>query len=666
MATRAEQATGSLEMALAHAERLIGDRPDLALRQTREILAAVPGHPQAILIEGRALRLLGRHAEAQPIIARLAAAEPRSAATALEHGSILRNVGDISGAIREFRRAAELKPELIDAWIALADALRLAGDDAGADQAQLATVRASATDPALIQAGAALVDNDLPHAEALLRAHLRAHPGNIAALRMLAELAARLGRLADAEALLAQVVALAPGFDPARQAYAMILQRNNRAEAALAQVDILLAKNPRQGGARTVKAATLVRLGEYPAAIKIYEGLLADFPGLARNWMSYGHALKTVGRQEDAVGAYRRAATIEPTLGEAWWSLANLKTYRFEDDAIAAMEHALRADPTDEDRLHLHFALGKALEDRRADAAAFDHYAAGNAIRRRQLDYDPDRTQRQVTRAIATFDRALLDAKAGQGCPDPDPIFIVGLPRSGSTLIEQILASHPLVEGTMELPDLMTIARELAGPDDLYPEVVGALSADRLRELGEDYLARTRVQRKTDRPFFVDKMPNNWLHIGLIALILPNARVIDARRHPLDCCFSAWRQHFARGQAFSYGLEDVGLYYRDYVRLMTHFDGIAPGRVHRVVHERLIEDVDGQVRALLDHCGLPFDAACLSFWKTDRAVRTASSEQVRRPVNRDGVDRWRRFDAQLAPLKQALGPVLHEWEAPAV
>jgi len=667
MAARAEQATGSLEMALAHAERLIGEnRPDLALRQSREILAAVPGHPQAVLLEGRSLRLLGHAAEARPIIARLAAAEPRSAATALELGSILRDLGDVAGAVREFRRAVELKPDLIDALIALADALRLAGDDAGADQAQLAIVRASATDPALIRAGAALVDNDLPQAEALLRAHLRAHPGNVAALRMLAELAARLGRLADAEALLAQAVALAPGFDPARQAYAMILQRNNRVDEALAQVDILLAKNPRQGGARTVKAATLVRLGEYAAAIEIYEGLLSDFPNLARNWMSYGHALKTVGRHEDAVAAYRQAATIEPTLGEVWWSLANLKTYRFEDEAIAVMERALgAADLTEEDRLHLHFALGKALEDRRADAAAFDHYAAGNAIRRRQLDYDPGRTRHQVARAIATFDRALLDAKAGQGCQAPDPIFIIGLPRSGSTLIEQILASHPLVEGTMELPDLMTIARELAGPDDAYPEVVGTLSADRLRSLGEDYLARTRVQRKTDRPFFIDKMPNNWLHVGLIALILPNARIIDARRHPLDCCFSAWRQHFARGQAFSYGLEDVGLYYRDYVRLMAHVDAVAPGRVHRVVHERLIEDVDGQVRALLDHCGLPFDAACLSFWKTDRAVRTASSEQVRRPVNRDGMDRWRRFDAQLAPLKQALGPVLHDWESPA-
>jgi tetratricopeptide (TPR) repeat protein len=594
----------------------------------------------------------------------LAALEPRSAATALEFGANLREAGDIGGAVREFRRAVELKPDLIDAWIALADALRLAGDDPGADTAQLAAVRASATDPALIRAGAALVDNDLPQAEALLRAHLRAHPGNVAALRMLAELAARLGRLADAEALLAQAVALAPAFDPARQAYAMILQRNNRPDEALVQVEILLAKNPRQGGARTVQAATLVRLGEYAAAIRVYEGLLVDFPDLARNWMSYGHALKTVGRQEDAVAAYRRAASIEPTLGEVWWSLANLKTYRFGEEAIAAMEQALAASHlSEEDRLHLHFALGKALEDRQADDAAFDHYAAGNAIRRRQLDYDPDRTHRQVARAIATFDRGLL-AKAGQGCPYPDPIFIVGLPRAGSTLIEQILASHPLVEGTMELPDLMTIARELAGPDDRYPEVVATLPEDRLRDLGEEYLARTRIQRKTDRPFFIDKMPNNWLHVGLIALILPNARIIDARRHPLDCCFSAWRQHFARGQAFSYGLEDVGLYYRDYVRLMAHFDAVAPGQVHRVIHERLIDDFEVQVRGLLDHCGLPFDAACLSFWKTERAVRTASSEQVRRPVNRDGVERWRRFDGRLAALKQALGPVLNEWEAP--
>jgi predicted Zn-dependent protease len=666
MATRTEQPVGSLNMALAQAERLASSRPKLALEQVDEILAVAPGHPQALLVQGRALRLVGETREARILLEKLAAEQPGSASTALELGLALRAGGDLPGAIVQLRRSVALNPRSADAWAILADAQRTAGDDAAADAAQLAAVRASTEDPALMRAALALQENDLPTAETLLRQHLRTRPGNVAAMRMLAELAARLGRLDDAQALLAQVVALAPGFDAARQAYAMILQRNNRPAEALREIDLLLAKDPRQGGARTVKAATLVRLGEYDAAIAIYEALLADYPTLARNWMSFGHALKTVGRQDAAIAAYGHATQLEPTLGEAWWSLANLKTYRFDDDAISAMDAALAVIGIgEEDRLHLHFALGKAREDRGADAAAFDHYRAGNALRRVQLGYDPDRMHRQVARAIATFDERLVHATAGQGYDAPDPIFIVGLPRSGSTLVEQILASHPLVEGTMELPDMMAIVRELAGKEDRYPERVTEATSDELRRWGEVYLDRTRIQRKTARPFFIDKMPNNWLHAGLIALILPKAKIIDARRHPMDCCFSAYRQHFARGQAFSYGLEDVGRYYRDYATAMAHFDAVMPGRIHRVIHERLIEDVEGEVRTLLDHCDLPFDPACLSFWKTERAVRTASSEQVRRPVNRDGIDRWRRFDAELAPLKAALGPILHDWEAPA-
>ncbi|WP_420139150.1 tetratricopeptide repeat-containing sulfotransferase family protein [Sphingomonas sp.] len=665
MATRTEQPVGSLNMALAQAERLASTRPTLALEQVDEILAVAPGHPQALLVRGRALRLIGQTREARRLLERLAVEQSGSAATALELGLALRADGDLPRAIAQFRHALTLKPAWADAWAILADALRTAGDDAAANAAQLATVRASTQDPVLMRAAMALQDNDLPTAEALLRQQLRTRPGNVAAMRMLAELAARLGRLDDAQALLAQVVQLAPAFDAARQAYAMILQRNNRPAEALREIDVLLAQDPRQGGARTVKAATLVRLGEYDAAIALYEGLLADYPTLARNWMSFGHALKTVGRQNDAVAAYRRATEIEPTLGEAWWSLANLKTYRFGDEAIGAMDGALRvAGISEEDRLHLHFALAKAREDRGEDALAFDHYRSGNALRRDQLGYDPDRIHRQVARTIATFDSAMIRERGGQGCDARDPIFIVGLPRSGSTLVEQILASHPLVEGTMELPDLMAIVRELTGREDRYPERLREAGAEELRNWGEAYLTRTKVQRKTSRPFFIDKMPNNWLHAGLIALILPNAKIIDARRHPMDCCFSAYRQHFARGQAFTYDLEDVGLYYRDYVTAMAHFDAIMPGRIHRVIHERLIEDVEGEVRKLLDHCGLAFDPACLSFWKTDRAVRTASSEQVRRPVNRDGIDRWRRFEGELAPLKTALGPALNDWEAP--
>jgi hypothetical protein len=318
----------------------------------------------------------------------------------------------------------------------------------------------------------------------------------------------------------------------------------------------------------------------------------------------------------------------------------------------------------DDDRLHLHFALGKALEDRGEAESAFAHYSQGNRLRRSALRYDADETERLVERAIALFTPAFLAERDGLGCPAPDPIFILGMPRAGSTLVEQILASHSKVEGTMELPDIPALARRLDGRSAggagglRYPDSLATLTAAQLSKLGEDYLERTRIQRKTGRPLFVDKMPNNWIHAGFIHLILPRARIIDARRHPLDCTFSNFKQHFARGQSFTYDQVELGLYYRAYVRLMAHFDKVLPGRVHRVIYERMVEDPEGETRHLLDRLGLPFEPACLRPHENARAVRTASSEQVRRPINRDGLDRWRPFEPWLGPLKKALGPVL--------
>jgi len=324
------------------------------------------------------------------------------------------------------------------------------------------------------------------------------------------------------------------------------------------------------------------------------------------------------------------------------------------------MEGALAGGAlSEEDRFHLHFALGKALEDRGRAEPAFAHYAEGNRLRRAGIDYDPEEISGHVRRSTALFTAGFLAAREGQGCPAPDPIFILGMPRAGSTLIEQILASHPQVEGTMELPDIPALAkglgaRKLKSEPSAYPECLADLGADQLRALGEDYLETTRVQRKTDRPFFIDKMPNNWAHVGLIRLILPNARIIDARRHPLACCFSNFKQHFARGQGFSYDLAELGLYYRDYVTLMAHFDAVQPGRIHLMLNEALIDDPEAEVRRLLDHLGLPFDPACLRFHENERAVRTASSEQVRRPINREGIDAWRAYELWLGPLKDAL------------
>jgi tetratricopeptide (TPR) repeat protein len=424
----------------------------------------------------------------------------------------------------------------------------------------------------------------------------------------------------------------------------------------------LLALDPGNPSYRNLRAAALARLGEFDTALEAYRTLLADHPRQPKGWMSYGHALKTVGRTGDAIAAYREALAQAPTLGEAWWSLANLKTVRFDAADVAAMTAALTEATVDDDRLHLEFALGKAAADRGAAAAAFGHYAEGNRLRAAQVRYDPAETTRAVARARAFFTAELLRDRAGQGCPDADPIFIVGMPRSGSTLIEQILASHSAVEGTTELPDLPALAwavgaRTSAKGETAYPEALADLTAADLAALGRDYLDRTRPQRKTDRPRFIDKLPNNWLHVGLIRLILPGATIIDARRHPLACGWSNFTQHYARGQGFSYSLDTFGRYYRDYADLMAHFDAVAPGAVHRVDHAAMVADTEATVRALLAHCRLPFEPACLRFWETERAIRTPSSEQVRRPIF-DGGAAWRAYDEWLGPLRTALGPVL--------
>ncbi len=433
------------------------------------------------------------------------------------------------------------------------------------------------------------------------------------------------------------------------------------------QIDRLLRDEPRHPAYRALKGAALGQIGEYEQAIACYADVLKAYPNQPKGWMSYGHALKAVGRQADSVAAYRKAVTLQPTLGEAWWSLANLKTVRFTPQDIAVMRAGLaRGDLDGEDRYHLDFALGKAMEDARDYAGAFEHYAAGNALRRTSVVYDAEETSDHVRRSRATFTREFFGARKGWGNPAPDPIFIVGLPRAGSTLLEQILATHSQVEGTMELPDIIAIARRLSGRKarseaSNYPEMLADMPPDELRGLGEEYLERTRVQRKLGRPFFIDKMPNNFAHAGLIHLILPNAKIIDARRHPMAGCFSAYKQHFARGQGFSYDLTDLGRYYADYVALMAHFDEVLPGRIHRVLYERMVDDPEDEVRRLLDYCGLPFEAKCLQFYQNDRAVRTASSEQVRQPIFRDGVDQWRNFEPWLGPLKAALGPVLQEY-----
>jgi predicted Zn-dependent protease len=658
-----------LDVALGHAARLLERDAALAAEQASEILKAVPGHPHARLILGAAYRITGRADLSVQILEPLCREQPRSAPAHLEFGIALGEAGRGAEALAALRRASQLKPDSADAWRFLADHLDAAGDASGADQARARYLKSATKDPRLLEAAAFLIANELPHAEARLRSHLAQHPTDVAALRMLAEVAARLRKYADAQALLERCLELAPSFDAARHNYAVVLNRQGKAAAALPQVDALLAKEPRNPGYLNLKAAVLSSLGDYGESIEVYSAVLKSYPLQPKIWMSYGHSLKTAGRRDDSVAAYRRAIAMQPTLGEAYWSLANLKTFRFSDTDVAAIRRALeRDDLNDEDRLHFEFSLAKALEDAASYEQSFVHYASGNAIRRQQHPYSREENTRYVGRSKHQYTQDFFAARTGAGSLDRSPIFIVGLPRAGSTLLEQILSSHSLVEGTMELPDLPQIARELAVRNEQdkeapFFEAVTALDPKELRSLGDRYLASTRIYRKTAAPFFIDKMPNNWLYAGLIHLILPNAKIIDARRHPLGCCFSAFKQHFARGQNFSYDLADLGSYYRDYVELMAHVDAVLPGRIHRVFYERMIEDTEAEVRRLLDYCELPFEEQCLRFYENDRGVRTASSEQVRQPIFKEGLDHWRHYEPWLGSLKDALGSVLDRYPA---
>jgi hypothetical protein len=394
--------------------------------------------------------------------------------------------------------------------------------------------------------------------------------------------------------------------------------------------------------------------------------MLADMP---QSWdvpLWMGHALKTIGRVPEAVESYRAAAAARADFGDAYWSLANLKRYRFTDDEIARMREQEAASATGlADRYHLCFALGKALEDRGEIAGSWSYYERGNALKRSESRYQPEIHETNTRLQKAACSRAFFEARQGWGAQAGDPIFVIGLPRAGSTLIEQILASHSQVEGTQELADIQRIVLEIQGAgadenDPRYPAALAEMTADDFRRLGERYLAETQVYR-SGKPFFVDKMPNNFRHVGLIHLMLPNARIIDARRDPMSCCFSNLKQLFAQGQEFTYSAEDIGRYYRTYLELMRHWDEALPGRVLRVRHEDVVADLEASVRRLLDHCGLPFEPACVDFHKTQRSVRTPSSEQVRQPIFRDGLDQWRAYEPWLEPLKTILGDALADY-----
>jgi tetratricopeptide (TPR) repeat protein len=580
-----------------------------------------------------------------------------------ERGHCYVALKDAPRAIDAFLRGVNINPALPASWKQLEVLYRMTGQPENAGMAATHVATLKNLPPEVVNAKALFSDGDLALAENIVRAYLLKHGNHVEAMRLLALIGIEREVLDDAELLLDAVLELAPDYHAARYDYARVLLDRHRHLRAREELEKLLKLDPANRQYLTTYATACVGLGEHEKALTLYRGLVAGTPRAADLHLSIAHSLKTLGRREESIDAYRAAAAARPNFGDAYWSLANLKTYRFTDGEMARMraEESAPATPLI-DRYHLCFALGKAFEDREDYEGSYRYYERGNALKRSESRYRPEIIENNTRNQIRICTREFFARREGVGAENPDPIFILGLPRSGSTLIEQILASHSSIEGTQELADIPRIVNELQGRDpDLanprYPGILANLEPEQLLRLGEKYLSDTRIYR-TGKPYFIDKMPNNFRHIGLIHLMLPNAKIIDARREPMACCFSNLKQLFASGQEFTYSTLDIARYYRTYLELMQHWDEVLPGRVLRIRHEDVVDDLGGNVRRILDFCGLEFEPACVEFYKTERSVRTASSEQVRQPIFREGLDQWKHYDPWLGELKGALGDAL--------
>ena len=633
-----------------------------ALNAAQTLRAEVPENRDVLYMVAVAQRYLGRLPDALATLAHLESSHADFSRLFQERGHCLVAQRDAGPAIEAFLRAVNLNPALPASWKALQVLFRMTGNAADAAIAA-GHVAALARLPAeIVTASSMLAEGEIYDAERIVRQFLLTHGNHVEAMRLLATIGVKLDVLDDAEFLLESVLVFEPGYHLARYEYANVLSKRHKHVRALEEAQKLIDLEPENRAYRLLRATACVGLGRHEEAIGIYRDLLGTAPRAAELHLSIAHALKTLGRQQEAIQSYRAAAAANPSFGDAYWSLANLKTYRFDDEEIARMRAAESAAGTPlVDRYHLCFALGKALEDRAEYAESFRFYERGNAHKKAESRFRIEPVERNTRLQKSVCTREFFLSRQGMGSPDQSPIFIVGLPRSGSTLLEQILASHSKVEGTMELADIPRLVQQLQGRDNIdstprYPAVLSELNEDRLRRSGAKYLADTQIYR-TGKPFFIDKMPNNFRHLGLIHLILPNAKIIDARRDAMACCFSNYKQLFASGQEFTYNIEDIARYYRTYVDLMDHWESVHPGKILRVQHEDVVEDLEGSVRRLLEHCGLEFEPQCVEFHKTERSVRTASSEQVRRPIYKEGLDQWRHFEPWLAPLKQALGPL---------
>ncbi|MFC3053265.1 tetratricopeptide repeat-containing sulfotransferase family protein [Kordiimonas pumila] len=569
---------------------------------------------------------------------------------------------DQTGAFSAFSKACQYNPALEASWRSLAELQKNMGRQVEADQALAQANRLKALPKELFAVTNYIYEGKLLRAENLCRRYLQANPKNVEAMRLLADIGRRFGVLEEADFLLESALAFDPENIQVRLDYIHILRQRQKFDAALKEARALYEREPNNPVFQSHYAIEALQAGDFDTAFSMFDSVLERIPNDPATLTSKGHALKTVGKQDAAIEAYRAACISKPDHGDAYYGLANLKTYRFTDDELGRMTvQEASPDISHMSRIQLCFSLGKAYEDRKEYDRSFGFYERGNDLKRAQSRYDADQMAEELDAQADVCNGELFAKHKGAGCSAADPIFIVGLPRAGSTLLEQILASHSQVDGTLELPNILSLShrlrdRQKVSSEASYPRILHSLSAEKLQELGETYIRETQVHR-SGAPYFTDKMPNNFRHIGLIKLILPNAKIIDARRNPMACCFSGFKQLFAEGQEFTYGLTEIGRYYKSYTKLMDHWHSVLPGQILHVQYEDVVDDLETQVQRILDYCGLPFESACVNFHKTERSVRTASSEQVRQPINKSGLEQWHHFDSYLGPLREALGPL---------
>ena len=650
----------SLSVDLSEATQAVKEnRFEDALNLFEIILRDNPDNIDSLYLASVSSRYLKKFDESKKYIERLLLNAPDMGRAYQELGHINRDMGDEEKAVINYRQACELNPALLASWKLLYTYFIRNKNQPAADHARQQIVRLESLPPSLLYIDQILNEGRLGLAETKCRAFLKKNPTHTYAMSLLSEIANRMGYFDDAEFLLEKAVEFEPNDGDLRMKYAMVLRKKQKFTKTMEQVNILCEQFPENMNYQAQKASEIMQNGDHAQAVKLFDYILEKNPYNFSTHTSKGHAQKTLGKTDQAINSYQSAYRIKPDHGEAFFSLANLKTYSFSEDEIEAMRNQVkRVDLSLRDKAYFHFALAQACESINDFNEAFFHLEKGNKIKNDQSRYSIERMDAELQAQIDICDEAFFDRLGPGGFETKDPIFILGLPRAGSTLIEQILASHSMIDGTLELPNILSIAQSLRG-DDIYgklgnyPKSMASLSQDERKSLGKKFIDETRMHRK-DAPMFTDKMPNNFRHIGLIHLIMPNAKIIDARRYPLDCCFSMFKQLFAQGQEFTYGLAEAGSYYTSYVKLMNHWDKVLPNKILRVNNEDVIEDLEGQVKRMLEFIGLPFEEQCISFYETDRSVRTASSEQVRQPINKSGMGRWKPYAKNLKPLLNAL------------